>query len=181
MIDSCFSFLHLVFLILCQWKTSTNVSLHNVIMNLILEIRVQKVLQLELLLWLDKLGCLPVKYEGNMKTWLALLLAATHEYLFSLNRDLEQSFSNFWQSPCFLPDCSAEIYSAIRFQYGDRLGLKCLMWSRKKGLEKNKCRTYVRKISNSSPTRPYPTRGDSCISQIARRRQDFPSIPNVNK
>lgn len=56
----CFSFLHLVLFILCQWKTSTHGSLHDVIMNLILEIRVQKVLQLELLLWLDELRCLRV-------------------------------------------------------------------------------------------------------------------------
>ena len=33
----------------------------------------------------------------------------------------------------------------------------------------------------SSPTRPYPRRGDSCISQMALRRQPFPSIPKVNR
>ena len=33
----------------------------------------------------------------------------------------------------------------------------------------------------SSPTRPYPRRGDSCISQMALSRQPFPSIPKVNR
>ena len=33
----------------------------------------------------------------------------------------------------------------------------------------------------SSPTRPYPRRGDSCISQMALRRQPFPSIPKVKR
>ena len=45
------------------------VSLHNVVgLNLVFIVRVQKVLQLKLLLWLNKLGSLPVKLQTTIRT-----------------------------------------------------------------------------------------------------------------
>ena len=41
--------------------------------------------------------------------------------------------------------------------------------------------TYVKKSSNISPTTPYPTSGDSWVSQIALNRQPFPSRPKLNR
>ena len=49
------------------------------------------------------------------------------------------------------------------------------------GRQRRGRRTHVRNISSISPTSPQPSKGDSCISQIALSRHDLPSIPKVNR
>ena len=41
--------------------------------------------------------------------------------------------------------------------------------------------THVRNSSRISPTMPWPRRGVSCVSQMARRRQPLPSKPKLNR
>ena len=93
--------------------------------------------------------------------------------------------SQTWSSPP--PSCRPALLQCTRtFSSGKKIDSACemplLSHFDKTGRNSEVSEeTYVRKTSRSSPTRPYPRRGDSCISQMALRRQPFPSIPKVNR
>ena len=89
-----------------------------------------------------------------------------------------------WSSPP--PSCRPALLRCTRtFSSGRKIDLafktSLLHFDKMLSISWVEYETYVRKTSRSSPTRPYPRRGDSCISQMALRRQPFPSIPKVNR